>query len=131
MSCKRKRQKQKVQENFQDMSLAPEIPIGNANHQEIPIGHISSTESGSFIEDPYRSHVLYDMPYDNDNMMSYSNNDIIIIYEDDYLRRTLKRRLCTGSNFSKIPIISETPKINNPAAWVSSKTQKDSKPIKN
>ena len=42
-----------------------------------------------------------------------------------------KRLPNAGSNFSKIPILSETPKIQNPAAWVSSKTQKDTKPIRN
>ena len=42
-----------------------------------------------------------------------------------------KRRPCTGSNFAKIPIVSEIPKIINPAAGVSSKTEKDPKPIKN
>ena len=45
---------------------------------------------------------------------------------------TKKKRLPNaGSNFSKIPILSEIPKIQNPAAWVSSKTQKDTKPIRN
>ena len=45
---------------------------------------------------------------------------------------TKKKRLPnTGSNFSKTPILFEIPKILNPAAWVSSKTQKDTKPIKN
>ena len=42
-----------------------------------------------------------------------------------------KRLPNAGSNFSKIPILSEIPKILNPAAWVSSKTQKDMKPIRN
>ena len=37
----------------------------------------------------------------------------------------------TGSNVSKIPTLFEIPKINNPAVFVSSNTQKDSKPIKN
>ena len=46
--------------------------------------------------------------------------------------KTEKKRLPNaGSNFSKIPILSETPKIHNPSAWVSSKTQKDTKPIRN
>ena len=36
-----------------------------------------------------------------------------------------------GSNFSKPPTLSEIPKIQIPAGWVSSKTQKDTKPIKN
>ena len=37
----------------------------------------------------------------------------------------------TGSNFSKIPMLAEIPKVPNPAAWVTSKTQNDTKPIKN
>ena len=57
------------------------------------------------------------------------------IYDDcygDISFSTKKKRFPnTGSNFSKIPILSEIPKIINPAAWVSSKTQKDTKPIKN
>ena len=36
-----------------------------------------------------------------------------------------------GSNFSKPPTLSEIPKIQIQAGWVSSKTQKDTKPIKN
>merc|ERR1712131_16100 len=36
-----------------------------------------------------------------------------------------------GSNFSSIPELFEIPETNNPAPLVSSKTQKDSKPIKN
>ena len=47
----------------------------------------------------------------------------------DYTKK--KRLPNTGSNFSKIPILAEIPKIPNPAAWVSSKTQNDTKPIKN
>ena len=42
-----------------------------------------------------------------------------------------KRLPQTGSNVSKIPTLFEIPKINNPAVFVSSNTQKDSKPIKN
>ena len=57
------------------------------------------------------------------------------IYDDcygDISFSTKKKRFPnTGSNFSKIPILSEIPKIINPAAWVSSKTQKDTKSIKN
>ena len=41
------------------------------------------------------------------------------------------RRPSTGSNFAKIPIVSEIPRIINPADEVSSKTEKDPKPIKN
>ena len=55
-------------------------------------------------------------------------------YSCDYVvySYTKKKRLPnTGSNFSKTPILFEIPKILNPAAWVSSKTQKDTKPIKN
>ena len=37
----------------------------------------------------------------------------------------------TGSNISKPPTLFEIPTMNNPAAWISSKTQKDTKPIKN
>ena len=37
----------------------------------------------------------------------------------------------TGSNFSKIPTNSEIPEIIKNVASVSSKTQKDTKPIKN
>ena len=37
----------------------------------------------------------------------------------------------TGSNISKPPALFEIPQMNNPAAWVSSKTRKDTKPIKN
>ena len=37
----------------------------------------------------------------------------------------------TGSNISKPPTLFEIPKVINPAAWVSSNTQKDTKPIKN
>ena len=36
----------------------------------------------------------------------------------------------TGSNISKPPTLFEIPKVNNPTAWVSSKTQEDTKPIK-
>ena len=36
-----------------------------------------------------------------------------------------------GSNFSKNPILYEIPTALNPAGWVSSKTQKDTRPIKN
>ena len=69
-----------------------------------------------------------------------SISDYEELYEDVYsISRpyspsfsTKRKRLPnTGSNFSKIPILSEIPKINNPAAWVSSKTQKDTKPIRN
>jgi len=49
----------------------------------------------------------------------------------DYSYTKKKRLPNTGSNFSKTPILFEIPKILNPAAWVSSKTQKDTKPIKN
>ena len=52
------------------------------------------------------------------------------IYEE-YSNTTKKRLPNTGSNFLKTPILFEIPKINNPAAWVSSKTQKDTKPIRN
>ena len=53
-------------------------------------------------------------------------------YEYELNFNTEKKRLPkAGSNFSKIPILSEIPKILNPAAWVSSKTQKDTKPIRN
>ena len=65
--------------------------------------------------------------YSNDIYESY---ELYETYVDYSLGRT-KRRPCTGSNFSKIPIVSEIPKIINPAAWVSSKTQKDLKPQKN
>ena len=44
---------------------------------------------------------------------------------------TEKRWPHTGSNISKPPTLFEIPIVNNPAAWVSSKTQKDSEPIKN
>ena len=66
------------------------------------------------------------------------------IYETSYLLCGFEKKRClpktlakkkrlpnAGSNFSKIPILSEIPKIQNPAAWVSSKTQKDTKPIRN
>ena len=45
----------------------------------------------------------------------------------------LKRYPGAGTNFSKIPILSEIPTTPNPAGWISSnpKTQKDTKPIKN
>ena len=52
-------------------------------------------------------------------------------YENECKRSFGKRLRNAGSNFSKIPILSEIPKILNPAAWVSSKTQKDTKPIRN
>ena len=68
----------------------------------------------------------YDIPYSND----IDEYELYETYGDDYLGRT-KRRPCTGSNFSKIPIVSEIPKLINPAAWVSSKTQKGLKPQKN
>ena len=42
-----------------------------------------------------------------------------------------RRYPSVGSNFSKPPTLSEIPEIQNPAGWVSSKTQKDTKPIKN
>ena len=42
-----------------------------------------------------------------------------------------KRYPSVGLNFSKVPILPEIPKTNNPAALVSSKTQKDTKQIKN
>ena len=68
----------------------------------------------------------------------YSNWDIdqsrIDFESDEYSTSyyTKKKRLPnTGRNFSKIPILSEIPKIANLAAWVTSKTQKDTKPIKN
>ena len=48
-----------------------------------------------------------------------------------YFAKRRKHRPSTGSNFSKTPILSEIPKIINPAAWIASKTQKDTKPIKN
>ena len=50
---------------------------------------------------------------------------------DEYSNTKKKRLPNTGTNFSKTPILFEIPKINNPAAWVSSKTQNDTKPIKN
>ena len=46
-----------------------------------------------------------------------------------YLKK--KRSPHTGSNISKPPTVSEVPQINNPAAWVSSRVQNDTKPIKN
>ena len=52
-------------------------------------------------------------------------------WSDSSYSTTKKRWPSVGSNFSKIPLLSEIPKTNNPAAWVSSKTQKDTKPIKN
>ena len=52
-------------------------------------------------------------------------------YENECKRSFGKRLRNAGSNFSKIPILSEIPKILNPAAWVSSKTKKDTKPIRN
>ena len=71
----------------------------------------------------------------------YSNRDIVqsrrINFESEYYEYSTsyytkkKRWPNTGLNFSKIPILSEIPKIPNPAAWVTSKTQKDTKPIRN
>ena len=56
----------------------------------------------------------------------------IFDYEYSTSYCTKKKRLPnTGTNFSKTPILFEIPKTHNPAAWVSSKTQKDTKPIKN
>ena len=57
---------------------------------------------------------------------------ITLVESDREKTITEKKRLPNaGLNFSKIPILSETPKIQNPAAWVSSKAQKDTKPIRN
>ena len=62
----------------------------------------------------------------------YGANRDIFDYEYSTSYCTKKKRLPnTGSNFSKTPILLEIPKTHNPAAWVSSKTQKDTKPIKN
>ena len=41
-----------------------------------------------------------------------------------------KQRPCTGSNFSKMPIVSEISEIISPVALDLSKTAKDPKPIK-
>ena len=62
----------------------------------------------------------------------YCNNRDI--FDDEYSTSYYTKKKWwpnTGLNFSKIPILSEIPKIPNPAAWVTSKTQKDTKPIKN
>ena len=71
---------------------------------------------------------------DNYNLASNTSYSDYGDYSCDYFDYgdTKKKRLPnTGSNFSKTPILFEIPKILNPAAWVSSKTQKDTKPIKN
>ena len=78
---------------------------------------------------------------------SNSDHESVISYETEYCDRDIlyrelviysasyypkKKRLPnTGSNFSKTPVLFEIPKIPHPAAWVSSKTQNDTKPIKN
>ena len=77
----------------------------------------------------------------NSDYQSEETYNIVSNYEGEYEYaycnrewnfNTEKKRLPkAGSNFSKIPILSEIPKILNPAAWVSSKTQKDTKPIRN
>ena len=94
MTCKRKLQKPKVQKNSED---------------------ISSTESGPYIEshtndDIYQSYGYQCDGYGPINYGYGTNGESIYdkyryIYEDDYLTRT-KRRPSTGSNFSKIPIVS-------------------------
>ena len=72
---------------------------------------------------------------DNYNLASNTSyddyGDYSCEYSCDYFDTKKKRLPNTGSNFSKTPILFEIPKILNPAAWVSSKTQKDTKPIKN
>ena len=63
-------------------------------------------------------------PTNGENMSSYD-------FRDGFPDSSYVRRPHTGSNISKPPTLSEIPKIINPAAWVSSKTQEDTKPIKN
>ena len=65
-----------------------------------------------------------------------SSNDEIkrsLVYRDktSISLSSQRRYPGAGSNFSKNPILYETPTALNPAGWVSSKTQKDTKPIKN
>ena len=90
----------------------PKPKISNTLVEEPPIGTINSEIM------PYRS--------DFGEVRHSSRTSRRRRYSSDE-----KRRPCTGSNFAKIPIVSEIPKIINPAAWVASKTQKDTKPIKN
>ena len=70
--------------------------------------------------------------YENNDL--HGNNNFDEYYDcssDSSPASTRKRKPHTGSNISKPPTLFEIPKIINPAAWVSSKTQKDTKPIKN
>ena len=69
-----------------------------------------------------------------ENYDLHGNNNFDEYYDcssDSSPASTRKRKPHTGSNISKPPTLFEIPKIINPAAWVSSKTQKDTKPIKN
>ena len=60
-------------------------------------------------------------PYPNNRSSHLSDSEV-------YEHRPV---LGTGSNFAQIPIVFEIAKIINPAAGISSKTEKDPKPIKN
>ena len=64
---------------------------------------------------------------------SLSSDDEVLwsTFSKGYHSKRSKRYPSAGSNFSKIPILSEIATALNPAGWVSSKTQKDTRPIKN
>ena len=97
------------------------------------LSNYNSSNSDHEIVTSYEEDVLGSARIKKRPLVGRSSRDRDIFdyeYSTSYYRKK-KRLPNTGSNFSKIPILAEIPKIPNPAAWVSSKTQKDTKPIRN
>ena len=133
MSFKLGLRKSKVPKRSNDMSPAESDCDINASVESQDSSHFHESEilavewSDEVIYGEYEStRVLYETSYE-EYYHSYGGS-----WNDSSRSCTKKKRWpSVGSNFAKIPVLSEIPKIINPAGWVSSKTQKDTKPIKN